>query len=82
MTLIHRTLLAAAVLLDAPLLHSQASESAIKKQLGNLRSFSADQRPAATLKLALDIRTLPRGFLEGQFGIQPRRPLDGRRSRP
>jgi peroxiredoxin len=61
MTLIQRTLLAAAILCAAPLLHAQASESAIKKQLGNLRSLSADQRPAATLKLALDIRTLPAG---------------------
>ena len=59
MTLIHRTLLAAAVLLASPLLHAQASESAINKQLGNLRSLSADKRPAATIKLATDIRTLP-----------------------
>jgi peroxiredoxin len=61
MTLIHRTLLAAAVLLAAPVLHAQASESAINKQLGNLRSLSADKRPAATVKLAADIRTLPAG---------------------
>jgi peroxiredoxin len=60
MTTIQRTLLAA-VLLAAPLLHAQASESAINKQLGNLRSLSADQRPAATIKLAGDIRALPAG---------------------
>jgi peroxiredoxin len=60
MNSMHRTLLAAAaVLLAAPLLHAQASESAINKQLGNLRSLSAEQRPAATIKLAADIRTLP-----------------------
>jgi peroxiredoxin len=59
MNLIQRTFLAAAVLCAAQLLHAQASESAIKKQMGNLRSLAADQRPAATLKLALDIRTLP-----------------------
>ena len=59
MTLIYRTLLAAAVLLASPLLHAQASESAINKQLGNLRSLSADKRPAATIKLSTDIRTLP-----------------------
>jgi peroxiredoxin len=58
---IRLTLLAAAVLLAAPLLHAQASESAINKQLGNLRSLSAGQRPAATIKLAADIRTLPAG---------------------
>ena len=59
---IHRTLLAAvAVLLTAPLLHAQASESAITKQLDKLRSLSAEQRPIATAKLALDIRSLPAG---------------------
>jgi thiol-disulfide isomerase/thioredoxin len=61
MTSIKRTLLAAAVLLAAPLLHAQASEAAINKQLGTLRSLSADKRPAATIKLAADIRTLPAG---------------------
>jgi peroxiredoxin len=43
------------------MLHGQASESAINKQLGKLRSLSAEQRPAATIKLAADIRTLPAG---------------------
>jgi peroxiredoxin len=62
MKLIHRTLLAAAtVLLAAPLLHAQASESAISKQLDKLRSLSPEQRSIATAKLALDIRTLPAG---------------------
>jgi peroxiredoxin len=61
MPLIQRTLLAAAILLAAPLLHAQTSESTIKKQLGNLSSLSADQRPAATIKLAADIRALPAG---------------------
>jgi thiol-disulfide isomerase/thioredoxin len=62
MNSIHRTLLAAAaILLAAPLLPAQASESAINKQLGSLRSLSAEQRPAATIKLAADIRTLPAG---------------------
>ena len=64
MTTLQRTLFAAAVLLAAPLLHAQASESAINKQLGNLRSLSADQRPAATVKLASDIRALPAGQLK------------------
>jgi peroxiredoxin len=61
MTLIHRVLLAAAIFLAAPLLHAQASESAISKQLGKLRSLSAEQRPVATIKLAADIRALPAG---------------------
>jgi peroxiredoxin len=58
---IQRTLLAAAVLFAAQLLHAQASESAINKQLGTLRSLSADQRPVATAKLAADVRALPAG---------------------
>jgi len=61
MTSIQRPLLAAALLLAAPLLYGQASESAINKQLGNLRSLTDDQRPAATIKLASDIRALPAG---------------------
>ena len=62
MNSICRTLLSAAtVLFAAPLLYAQASEPAIKNQLGNLRSLSAEQRPAATFKLAIDIRTLPAG---------------------
>jgi peroxiredoxin len=61
MTSFHRTFIAVAVLLAAPLLNTQASESAIYKQLGNLRSLSAEQRPAATIKLATDINALPAG---------------------
>jgi len=62
MNSIHRTLLAAAtVLLALPLLHAQASESSINKQLDRLRSLTPDQRSLATAKLALDIRTLPAG---------------------
>jgi peroxiredoxin len=40
---------------------AQPSESSINNQLKNLRSLSTAQRPAATLKLAQDIRTLPAG---------------------
>jgi len=61
MTPILRTLLAAAFLVAAPLLHAQATESAINKQLGKLRSLSATQRPVASIKLAADIRALPAG---------------------
>jgi peroxiredoxin len=59
---IRRTLLAAAALfLAAPLLHAQASLSAVNKQLDSLRSLSAEKRPAATIKLAADISSLPAG---------------------
>jgi peroxiredoxin len=57
---IHRTLLAAAVvLLAVPLLPAQASESAINKQFDKLRSLPVEQRSEGILKLAADIRTLP-----------------------
>jgi peroxiredoxin len=59
---IRRTFLAAvALLLAAPLLQAQASMSSINKQLDSLRSLSAQQRPAATIKLAADISSLPAG---------------------
>lgn len=58
---IRRTFSAAAILLAAPLLYSQASESAIARQIGNLRSVPTAQRPEATIKIATDIRTLPAG---------------------
>ncbi|MFY9855090.1 MAG: TlpA disulfide reductase family protein [Terracidiphilus sp.] len=54
-------LAAATVFLAVPLLFAQASESAIIKQLEKLRSLSAEQRPTATIKVALDIRSLPAG---------------------
>jgi len=60
MNSIRPTLLAvAALLLAVPLLPAQATESAITKQLGSLRSLSAQQRPVATIKLAGDIGALP-----------------------
>ena len=57
----HILLVAATVLLTAPFLNAQASESAINKQLEKLRALNTQQRPAATIKLAADIRTLPAG---------------------
>jgi peroxiredoxin len=56
-----RLLSAAWLLLSVPILLSQASESAIKDQLRNLRSQSVATRPAATQKLAEEIRALPAG---------------------
>jgi peroxiredoxin len=64
---IHRTILAAAVLLVAPLLHAQVKESAIIKGLDNLRSVPSAQRPAATVRLAADIRTLPAGMAKVKY---------------
>ncbi|MGA2352776.1 MAG: TlpA disulfide reductase family protein [Terracidiphilus sp.] len=61
MNSIQRTFAAAAILLIAPLLSAQVSESAINKQLEKLRSLSDTQRPVATIKLAGDIRTLRAG---------------------
>jgi peroxiredoxin len=51
----------AMLLLSAPLYYAQVSESAISKQIDKLRSFSADQRPTATIKVAADISALPAG---------------------
>jgi thiol-disulfide isomerase/thioredoxin len=61
MTSNYRAALFALILLIAPLLHAQASESSISGEIQKLRSYSADQRPAATTKVALEIRTLPTG---------------------
>lgn len=54
--------LCAALLFAAPLLVAQVKESTLTKQLGNLRSLSATERPVATLKLAQEIATLPAGL--------------------
>ena len=68
MTSLHRTLLAAAaLLLAAPLVNAQASESAIVAQMRQLRALSADKRPAATIKAAEDIRALPAGTRKVQL---------------
>jgi peroxiredoxin len=57
-----RTFLFAATLLTAaPCLHAQAGESSITNQLKGLRAVATAQRPAATTKIAMDIRTLPPG---------------------
>jgi peroxiredoxin len=42
--------------------HASASENSITNELKNLRSIPADKRPAATEKIALDIRALPAGM--------------------
>jgi len=58
---IHRALVSAVLLLAAPVLLAQGNESEITKQLRSLRSLSATERPAVTLKLARQIATLPAG---------------------
>ena len=50
------------LLLASPVLWGQASESSIGKQLDGLRAVPDAKRPAATAKLAEDIRTLPTGL--------------------
>jgi peroxiredoxin len=57
----HIFLTAAALLLATPLLHGQASEADIIKQLKGLRAVPTAQRPAATQKIAVEIRALPGG---------------------
>jgi peroxiredoxin len=55
-------LLIALVLLASPALRGQATESSISKQLDGLRAVPDEERPAATTKIANDIRTLPPGL--------------------
>jgi thiol-disulfide isomerase/thioredoxin len=63
----HILFVAATVLLTAPLLNAQVSEPAINKQLEKLRALNAQQRPAASIKIAADIRTLPDGTKKVDF---------------
>ncbi len=51
----------ALLLLVAPVVRGQATESSIKKQIDGLRALPDADRPAATTKIAMDIRTLPAG---------------------
>jgi len=53
--------LAAFILLATPALLAQATESSINKQIKGLHDVAEPQRPAATIKIATDIRTLPAG---------------------
>jgi len=68
MNSIHCTLFAAAaLLLAAPLLPAQASDSAFYAQMSKLRSLSSVERPIATIKLADEIRNLPAGKMKVQL---------------
>jgi thiol-disulfide isomerase/thioredoxin len=55
-------LLIVLVLLAGSAMGSQPSESSIKTQISGLRDLSDAARPAATKKIAMDIRTLPAGL--------------------
>ena len=55
-------LLIGVALLASPAMRGQATESSIRTQLDGLRDVPDAQRPAATTKLANDIRTLPAGL--------------------
>ena len=57
-----KSLVAAAVLVSAPLAYAGSSEGSINNALQNLRSVATDKRPAATRKIAEDIRGLPAGM--------------------
>src|ERR1700679_819953 len=48
-----------ALTLTVPTLNAQATESSIVNRLKGLRAVPTAQRPAATAKLAADIRALP-----------------------
>ena len=74
MTSLSRALIFTALLSATPLLHSQASETAINNGLHGLRAQPEDKRPAATLKLAQQIASLPPGidkvrFADGLAGL-------------
>src|SRR6266568_4803750 len=58
---LYRALLVALILFASPILRAKSVEDTIQKQINSLRDISQAQRPAATVKLAVDIRTLPAG---------------------
>jgi thiol-disulfide isomerase/thioredoxin len=54
-------LVCSAALLALPTLHAQVKESTVQKEMSKLRSLPAADRPAATIKVAGEIDTLPAG---------------------
>ena len=61
MSFFSRALLAAAVVLAAPLLQAQVKESKILDQIKKLSDIAVAQKPAAALKIVADINTQPAG---------------------
>jgi len=62
MNMLRYALVVALVLFGGPAMRGQATPSSIGKQMDGLRALPDDQRPAATTKIAMDIRTLPAGM--------------------
>jgi len=56
------TLLAAVILFASPIVLGQATPASIAAEIDGLRAVPDAQRPAATTKIAMDIRALPRGI--------------------
>jgi peroxiredoxin len=59
MSVFSRVLAAAAFALAVPLLHAQVKESKIVDEIKKLRDVPVAQKPAAALKIAADINTMP-----------------------
>jgi len=57
----HCVLLSVSLLAATAVLHGQVTEASINKEIGGLRGVSDAQRPAATTKIANEIRTLHAG---------------------
>jgi thiol-disulfide isomerase/thioredoxin len=53
--------LVALLLFISPVMRGQVSESSLNKRINGLRALSDTERPAATAKVAIDIRSLPTG---------------------
>ncbi len=67
MTIIHRSLLLATILLAAPLFQARASdappsEADITSQIKTLRSLNETERPLTTIKLANEVASMPPGL--------------------
>jgi peroxiredoxin len=62
MTNFQKALIAACLLLTAPLARAQADETTITNQIKTLRGLSPTDRSALTIKLAAEIQALPAGI--------------------
>ena len=62
MTNLRCALAVAIVLLVAPAVRGQATEFSIRKQLAGLRAVPDAQRPVTTMRIAMEIRSLPAGI--------------------
>jgi peroxiredoxin len=62
MQYLRQAVLLSLILAAVPVVRGQATESSITKQIQGLRAVPDPQRPAATIQIAKDIRTLPAGL--------------------